>query len=610
MGRRGPRRAVRDRYPMEVASEMSEVVGAKALVDAAMAQAMVRVLPREPAAADPLVRRSDRADYQSNAALGLAKKTGLAPRDLARSLLAALDDPGAGLPEFEVELSGPGFLNITLADSALWDVLAARSADERMGVGKPVEGARTLVDYSGPNIAKQLHVGHIRSTVIGDALARILTYLGADVIRANHLGDWGTSFGIIIQYLDEHPELDLAELDLDALDEIYKAAHLPRIKSDPGWIPRAKARVVALQSGDEATLVVWRQLIEVSTAAFQDIYQRLGVLLTPEDAAPESFYNPWLDEIVAELDAKGLLTESDGAQCVFLDGFENAQGEPFPLLVRKSDGGYGYAATDLAAIRHRVRELKATRILYVIDARQGPHHLRMVFETARKAGWLPDDVEAVHVPFGTILGTDGKPFRSRSGKTPRLKELLDDAVAGARTVVAEKSAGLPPEELEHVVQAAAIGAVKFADLSNARVKDYVFDPERMVALTGNTSVYLQYAHARACSVLGKLPSELGGEAAVTVDRSVPIHRAERVLILALDEFGAVLAEVADTLEPHRLCTYLFELAKAFSDFWQHCPVLRADDAAQRGNRVALVRLTGRTLAQGLDLLGIEAPRRL
>ena len=580
---------------------MSEVVGAKAQVEAAMAAAMVRVLPRDLAAGDPLVRRSDRADFQSNAALGLAKKAGLAPRGLAESLLAALDSA-----DFEVELSGPGFLNITLADAALWSVVAARLSDERMGVAESLDGARTLVDYSGPNIAKQLHVGHIRSTVIGDALVRVLMYLGADVTKVNHLGDWGTSFGKLIQYLAEQAEPDLIEsVDLDTLDELYKAAQR-QFTADPEFADRARACVVALQSGDEAALAAWRRLVEVSTAAFEQLYQRLGVLLTSEDVASESFYNPWLDEIVAELDAKGLLTESDGAQCVFLDGFENAEGRPFPLIVRKSDGGYGYAATDLAAIRYRATDIKATRILYVIDARQALH-LRMVFETARKAGWLPDAVEAVHVPFGTILGTDGRPFKSRSGETPRLKELLDAAVAGARTVVAEKSAELPPEEFEHVVQAAGIGAVKYADLSNARVKDYVFDPERMVSLTGNTSVYLQYAHARTCSVLGKLSDSRTAE---TVDPSVPIHRAERALILALDEFGAVLADVAETLEPHRLCTYLFELAKTFSDFWQNCPVIKADDAAQRGNRAALVRLTGRTLAQGLDLLGIEAPRRL
>jgi arginyl-tRNA synthetase len=573
------------------------MLGAKDLVDAAMAEAMLRVLPGELSAGDPLIRRSERADYQSNAALGLAKQAGIAPRELAQSLLDAL---GADL---HAELSGPGFLNLTLPDATLWNVVAARLADDRMGVGTPVQGTRTLVDYSGPNIAKQLHVGHIRSTVIGDALVRVLTYAGADVVKANHLGDWGTSFGKLIQYLDENTEFELDDIDLDVLDGLYKAAQRQFV-ADPEFATRARARVVALQGRDEATLAAWSKLVEVSTDAFQALYQRLGILLTPEDAAPESFYNPWLDDIVSELEAKGLLTESDGAQCVFLDGFENAEGEPLPLLVRKSDGGYGYAATDLAAVRYRVDELKAKRMLYVIDARQALH-LRMVFETARRAGWLPNDVEAVHVPFGTILGTDGRPFKSRSGDTPRLRELLDAAIAGARAVVAEKSADLPPDEFEHVVQAAGIGAVKYADLANARVKDYVFDPDRMVSLNGNTSVYLQYAHARTCSVLRKLDAPVSG-----VDPALPIHRAERALILALDEFGAVLAEVAETLEPHRLCSFLFELAKAFSDFWQHCPVLKAEGAATRSNRVALVRLTRRTLAQGLELLGIEAPRRL
>ena len=579
---------------------MSEVLGAKAQVDAAVAEAMVCVLPRELAAGDPLVRRSDRADYQANAALGLAKKAGVAPRELAQSLLDALAEADTFA---QAELSGPGFLNLTLTDAALWHVAAARFADERLGVGMPRLGSRTLVDYSGPNIAKQLHVGHIRSTVIGDALVRVLTHLGADVVKANHLGDWGTSFGKLVQYLDEHA-VSLDAIELDTLDDLYKAAQHEFV-TDPEFATRARAKVVAFQSGDEAVLAAWRKLVSVSTAAFQAIYQRLGVLLTPEDAAPESMYNPRLHDVVAELDAKGLLTESDGALCVFLDGFENAEGEPLPLLVRKSDGGYGYAATDLAAVRYRVDEVQATRLLYVIDARQALH-LRMVFETARRAGWLPDEVEAVHVPFGTILGADGRPFRSRSGDTPRLKELLAAAIAGARAVVEEKSAHLPPAEFEHVVQAAGIGAVKYADLSNARVKDYVFDPERMVSLTGNTSVYLQYAHARACSILRKLP----GEVVAAVDASLPIHPAERALILTLDEFGPVLAEVGTTLEPHRLCTYLFELAKTFNEFWQNCPVLRAENDVQRANRAALVQSTRRTLAQGLDLLGIEAPTRL
>lgn len=584
---------------------MSEVLGAKAQADAAMARALRRVLPSEPATERPLVRRSEHADYQSDAAFALGRSAKTSPRELAESLRIALQDE-----EFfaDVAVSGPGFVNLSLRDSMLWTQVSARLAAQRLGLGMPLGGSRIFVDYSGPNIAKELHVGHIRSTVIGDALARILTELGADVVRANHLGDWGTSFGKLIQYLIEHPEHRWDDVDLDALHALYKAAH-QQFTNDVAFADRARARVVALQGGDPETNAVWRRLIEISTAAFQHIYQRLGVLLTPEDAAPESFYNPWLDEIVAELDAKGLLTESSGAQCVFLEGFVNAQGEPLPLLVRKSDGGYGYAATDLAALRYRVQELKADRILYVIETRQSLH-LRMVFATARLAGWLPDGVEAVHVPFGSIQGPDGRPFKSRSGETPRLRELLDEATAGARNVVQEKSADLPPEEFERVVRAAGIGAVKYADLSSARVKDYVFDPQRMSALSGNTSVYLQYAHARACSVLAKAESDEKAGPDDAVDASVPPHPAERTLILALDGFGDALAEAAATLEPHRLCGYLYELAKAFSDFWQLCPILKADSAARRGNRIALARLTGRTLARGLDLLGIEAPRRL
>lgn len=593
---------------------MPEVVGAKAKADAAMARAVRRVLPAAPAPGGPLVRRSEHADYQSDAAFALAGAARLAPRQVAESLLAEVRSTAAFR---DARVSGPGFVNLTLRDADLWSAAAARlaDADDRLGLGTPLAGSRILVDYSGPNIAKELHVGHIRSTVIGDALVRILTELGADVVRCNHLGDWGTAFGKLIQYLAEHPEADWDAAALDALDGLYRAAQT-EFTADAAFADRARARVVALQGGDPDTLAVWRRLIEVSTAAFQDLYRRLGVLLTPEDAVPESFYNPRLDGVVADLAAKGLLTESEGAQCVFLDGFANARGEPLPLLVRKSDGGYGYAATDLAALRYRVTEMKADRILYVIDVRQALH-LRMVFATARKAGWLPDAVEAVHVPFGSIQGTDGRPYKSRSGQTPRLRELLDQATEGARAVVEEKSAGLLSDaEVEHVVRAAGIGAVKYADLSSARIKDYVFDPRRMSALTGNTSVYLQYAHARACSVLAKLPSEDAESAAdvdagaPVVDVSAPMHPVERRLILALDGFGEALADVADTLEPHRLCTYLYELAKVFSEFWQQCPILRAETRAVRGNRIALTRLTGRTLARGLGLLGIEAPPRL
>lgn len=640
---------------------MPEVSDVKAQVGARTAEAVRRALPRDfDVVVDPAIRRSERADFQAAVALNLANRTGSNPRDLAGEIKAALDEStvgpdkspavppegllavpsGSGLFE-SIEVSGPGFLNLTVTDRVLWSVVAERLADERLGFGMPLAGSRVLVDYSGPNIAKELHVGHLRSTAIGDALVRVLTYAGAEVVKANHLGDWGTQFGRLIQYLLEHPEVAgtatagtspsgadrdpasqesadpqssypaLDGMALEDLDAVYKAA-TAEFDSDPAFAERARKQVVALQNGEPASLAVWTKLVELSTSAFQDIYRRLGVLLTPEDAAPESFYNSMLADVVAELDRKGLITESDGALCVFSPEFKDAQGEPLPLLVKKSDGGFGYAATDLAALRYRVRELKARRILYVIDARQALH-LRMVFATARRAGWLSDEVEVVHVAFGTMLGADGKPFRSRSGETPHLADLLDEAVAEARNALEQRAPLFGPEEFESVVQAAGIGAVKFADLSNMRIKDYVFDPARMVSYQGRTSVYLQYAHARVNSVLGKLPEELRGSAGgsgLPMQLDAPVERAERALILVLDEFGAVIEEVAATLEPHRLCTYLFDLAKAWSDFWENCPILKADTIGQRANRAALAHLTGRTLRQGLELLGIDAPTRI
>ncbi|MBR7837255.1 arginine--tRNA ligase [Actinospica durhamensis] len=613
---------------------MPEFISVKAQVGAKTAEAVRRALPRDLDAVDPVVRRSERADFQAAVALDLAKRTGRNPRELAGVIKAELD----GL-EFEgrsdgpygdllasTEVSGPGFLNLNVADPALWSVVAARLADDRLGVGVRHAGARILVDYSGPNIAKELHVGHLRSTSIGDALARVLTHAGADVIRVNHLGDWGTQFGRLIQYLVEHPEFfggtsadatgdpstpALDGVSLEELDVLYKAA-TSAFETDPAFAERARNRVVALQAGDPVTRAAWKKLVELSTCAYQDVYERLGVLLTPQDVVPESFYNPMLDGVVAELDRMGLIAESNGALCVFLEEFKDAKGEPFPLIVRKSDGGYGYAATDLAALRYRIKELKAQRILYVIDTRQALH-LKMVFATARRAGWLTDEVTVEHVAFGTMLGPGGRPFRSRSGDTPQLSELLDDAVAAAGAALEQRASLLEPAEFDAVVQAAGIGAVKYADLSNLRIKDYVFDPARMVSLNGRTSVYLQYAHARVNSVLGKLSAELKGADAdrmPTVNVDVPIEPAERALIFALDEFGGVIEDVAATLEPHRLCTYLFELAKAWSDFWENCPILKADSDAQRENRTALAHLTGRTLRQGLGLLGIHTPRRI
>jgi arginyl-tRNA synthetase len=576
----------------------------------AVAGAMARALPAELAGADPLVRRSEHADFQANAALSLAKKAGVKPRELAESIAAALDSD----TDLGVELSGPGFLNLTVTDEAVWRQVAARLADARLGVGRPRLAERTVIDYSAPNIAKEMHVGHLRTTTIGDALARLLEHLGAEVIRQNHLGDWGTQFGMLIQYLDEHPEAKWRARDLDegaagttsALDGLYKLARA-RFDAEPDFADRARRRVVALQSGDEATLALWHELVAESEKAFQAVYDYLGIGLTPADSAGESSYNGYLAEVSAELERAGVAVDSDGALCVFFDDITGPDGNPVPLIVRKSDGGYGYATTDLAAIRYRIRDLKATRLIYVVGAPQALH-FRMIFETARRMGWLTDDVQAVHVSFGNVLGPGGRPFKTRAGETVRLLDLLDEAVAKARAEIETKPHSLDPEELATVARQAGIGAVKYAELSTSRTKDYTFDPERMVSFNGNTGVYLQYAHTRIRSILRKLDD--GGEAPSTVSADAPLESAERALALLADQFAPILTEVADTLEPHRLCGYLFALAKAFTEFYEQCPVLAAPTEQVRANRVALCQLTGDTLAEGLRLLGIETPERM
>ncbi|MQA12743.1 MAG: arginine--tRNA ligase [Pseudonocardiaceae bacterium] len=583
-----------------------EVRSLSAQVHDAFAAALRQV---DLAGADPLVRPSDHADFQSNAAMALAKRAGTKPRDLAERLAAAVrEQPGAPAG---VELSGPGFLNVSIDDRTVWRQVEQRLAAPRLGIAESRSGERTVIDYSGPNIAKEMHVGHLRTTILGDALARVLDGLGSEVIRQNHLGDWGTQFGMLIQYLDEHPEAvwrpeDLAEgavATTSALDELYRQARA-RFEADPGFGDRARDRVVALQSGDETTLARWRELVAQSQRAFQAIYDRLGVLLTPEDSRGESFYNDQLAEVVDELVKAGVAVESDGALCVFSDEFTGPGGDPVPLIVRKRDGGYNYATTDLATIRYRIRDLKASRILYVVDARQAMH-FQMIFATARRMGWLTEGIEAVHVPFGAVLGPDGKPFKTRSGGAARLMELLDSAVDRARREIEGRAHDLDAAELERIVADAGIGAVKYADLSTSRTKDYVFDVDRMVSFNGNTGVYLQYAHTRIRSILRK-----AGDADTEVTADAPLQPAERALVLLLDGMGGTLDEVASSLEPHRLCGYLFALAKAFTDFYESCPVLKAGDERVRGNRLALCRLVGDSLARGLGLLGIAAPERM
>lgn len=570
--------------------------------------------------ADPLIRPSDHADLQANAALALAKKVGASPREVAAAVVGKIsDDVLIG----GIEVSGPGFLNLTLSDAALWAQVEARLADDRLGVPATELGRRTVIDYSAPNIAKEMHVGHLRSTIIGDALVRVLEFLGSQVIRQNHLGDWGTQFGMLITYIDEHPDEPWRHADIEqmgaapvstvsALDELYRKAR-KEFDGDPDFADRARRRVVALQAGDEDTLVVWKDIVAESEYAFDEVYRRLGVRISSADSAGESTYNAVLGAVAKELEEAGVAVVSDGALAVLSEEVKGRDDEPPALIIRKSDGGYGYDATDMATIRHRVKDLRADRILYLTDARQALH-FRLIFEAARRMGWLTEDIEAVHVPFGSVLGPNGKPFKTRSGDTVRLAELLDQGVEAAAAVVREGAEARGEEvdeaSLTRIAEQAGIGAIKYADLSGNRVKDYVFDPERMVAFNGNTGVYLQYAHTRMVSILRKATDRgLSVPAVVPSAVEKALEPAERALTLQLDGFGEVLADVVDGYEPHKLATYLYETARAFTEFYEVCPVLAAEGAV-RDRRLALVDLTRRTVAQALDLLGIAAPERM
>jgi arginyl-tRNA synthetase len=532
------------------------------------------------ATVDPAVRRSRHTDFQSGAALPLSRTLGRPPRDIAAGVLAAADLAGLAT----AEVSGPGFLNLRLTDEVLTAGVNQVAADARLGVAAAAHPERVVIDYSSPNIAKELTVGHLRSTVIGDALARLLAWLGHDVIRANHLGDWGTAFGMLIEHLGPADAGTITDLTA-----FYQEARA-RFDADEEFRTRSRLRVVALQRGDERTREQWAHFVAASQRHLLAAYHRLGVTLGPADFLGESFYNDKLASVVAELSAKGLLRESEGALCAFPDGFTGRSGEPLPLIVRKSDGGYGYAATDLAALRYRTGDLAATRLLYVVGAPQ-QNHFAMVYAVAAAAGWLPAGVRAEHVSFGSILGTDGRMFRTRSGESVKLAAVLDEAES--------RAAALAPSAA--VARAVGVGAVKYADLSGDRMSDYVFDWDRMLALTGNTGPYLQYAYARTRGILGKAGSPPG-----------PIlitEPAERALALELLGFAQVVAVVEETLEPHRLAGYLHGLAQSFSVFFEACPVLRAPTGV-RESRLGLCELTGRTLRQGLDLLGIETPERL
>ncbi|NBE80433.1 arginine--tRNA ligase [Micromonospora rubida] len=548
----------------------------------------------------PGVRRSKHADFQADGALALARQLGRKPRDVAADVVrvAQLDDLCTS-----VEISGPGFINLTVATDALASLLAEMTRDERLGIPSVAAPDTVVVDYSAPNVAKEMHVGHLRSTVIGDAVVRLLDWLGHRVIKANHLGDWGTPFGMLIEHLLDIGESEaVAELSLGDLNSFYKAARV-KFDADDSFKERARQRVVALQGGDELTRRLWRLLVAASEKYFMTVYDRFDVCLTEKDFLGESFYNDMLHPLVDELDRLGLLRESDGAKVVFPVGFVNREGEPLPLIVRKRDGGFGYAATDLAAIRYRTQELEATRLLYVVGSPQR-QHFEMVYEIAREAGWLRPPARAHHVGFGSILGSDGKMFRTRGGDTIKLVDLIDEAVSRAAALV-EEIDQLDDAGRAEVARMVGIGALKYADLSNDRNKDYVFDWARMLSFEGNTAPYLQYARVRILSIFRQ-----GGVTPVrdlvTLTVSEP---AERALAIELLAFEGVIAEVAESLEFHRLATYLYGLAATFTTFYEKCPVLRAEDGV-RDDRLALCDLTARVLARGLGLLGIGAPDRM
>lgn len=559
--------------------------------------------------ADPVLRRGSRADFQVNGILGVARRTTADPKELATlvgGVLLSSELPTDNLIA-KAEVSGPGFINIDVSDTAILTNLALRV--QRLGVPQKANPGITVIDYAQPNVAKEMHVGHLRSSVIGDALANILEFMGETVIRRHHIGDWGTQFGMLIQYLVEHPqELEQAGgSQMSRLNRIYKASRA-LFDSDESFTVRARRRVVDLQAGDPETLAIWKRIVRESMTYFHAVYAQLDIEIRDADVIGESGYNDWLGATCGLLEESGVAVRSNGALCVFFDDIKGKDGEPVPLIVRKADGGFGYAATDLSALRDRTLGLKATTLLYVVDARQALH-FRMVFETARRAGWLTDDTEAVHLPFGTVLGKDGKPLKTREGESVRLEDLLDQAVERAFSVVEEKSGkiGLSETEIGDNAWIVGIGAVKYADLSTSLGRDYVFDLDRMVSLNGDTSVYIQYAYARIQSILRKADAaELRA-----VPHLLQLAPTERALALHLDGFGDTLAEVVTTYEPHKLTSYLFQLASLFTTFYEQCPVLTAEGGREEAmNRLFLCELTGRTIRQGMSLLGIRTPERL
>jgi len=550
--------------------------------------------------ADPVLRTSDRSDYQANGVMALAKRAGRSPRDVAEEIVGHVDLAGIA----DIEIAGPGFLNLTLAPVFLQGQLSALLPDERLGSESTTSPKNVVIDYSAPNVAKEMHVGNLRSTVIGDALARMYRFAGHRVIARNHVGDWGTPFAMLIEHLiDESADSGADELSIKDLDGFYKEARV-KFDTDASFKDRSRRRVVALQSGDPETIRLWRVIVDQSVNYLNLVYVDLGISLGVDDVVGESYYNDMLAGVVADLDKAGLLVESDGALCVFPPGFTNRDGEPLPLIVQKRDEGFGYAASDLAAVRDRVDHLHADEILYVVGVPQA-QHLEMVYAVARMAGWLPERVRCEHVTFGNVLGTDRKMFKSRSGDTVKLASLLTEAIERADGALKERNTDLDDMARTELAVEIARAAIKYADLSTDRQHDYVFDLDRMIAFEGDTGPYLQYAYARLRSIFRRLGAPWSPRSVIFSLETTQERELALGLLAFPDAFNASLA----SLQPHRLCVYLFDLAQRLTAFYDACPVLTSEGEV-REQRLALCDLSARTIATGLSVLGIDAPEQM
>ncbi|MEZ8102071.1 arginine--tRNA ligase [Vibrio bivalvicida] len=557
-----------------------------------------------PAGSPAAVRQSAKpqfGDYQANGVMGVAKKLGTNPREFAQKVLDVLDLEGIAS---KTEIAGPGFINIFLSEEFLAKQADVALADARLGVA--AEEQKTIVaDYSAPNVAKEMHVGHLRSTIIGDAVVRTLEFLGHKVVRANHIGDWGTQFGMLIANLERvQKESGEVSMELSDLEAFYRESK-KLYDEDEEFAARARNYVVKLQSGDEYCAEMWKKLVDVTMVQNQRNYDRLNVSLTRDDVMGESMYNDMLPGIVADLKQQGLAQEDDGAQVVFLDEYKNKDGEAMGVIIQKRDGGFLYTTTDIACAKYRYETLGADRVLYFIDSRQH-QHLMQAWTIVRKAGYVPEEVSLEHHAFGMMLGKDGRPFKTRAGGTVRLADLLDEAEERAIKLIESKNADLDSEEKANIAKTVAMAAVKYADLSKHRTTDYVFDWDNMLAFEGNTAPYMQYAFTRVSSIFAKAGismDELPGEIKVTEDK-------EKALIAKLLQFEEAVQSVAREGQPHIMCSYLFELAGQFSSFYEACPILSSEDESVKQSRLKLAALTAKTMKQGLSLLGIDTLERM